>query len=196
MANRLTFNSFSGSRVPTGQYLTASHVVMENASNQRTGVRYYVVKVANGIPQVMINSGSANGAPDLQDPNGVLWYLMPSMAVDKNGNLGFAYTTSGPHCSGCQTEPNPAINFVVLPWGHGTFDSPTLIVQGNGDQENSDRFGQYAATVIDSSDNLTFYGMGEYYNKSQTGTSNCQLPASNCYTWQTRIFRGEYGSQF
>jgi Abnormal spindle-like microcephaly-assoc'd, ASPM-SPD-2-Hydin len=50
-------------------------------------------------------------------------------------------------------------------------------------------WGEYAATVIDSTDNLTFYGMGEYFNTSQTGTSNCQLPANNCHTWQTRIFR-------
>jgi len=197
MSNRLTFNNFSsGARGPNGQFLTASHVVMEDSSNQRTGIRYYVLKVANGKPQVMVNSGSAAGAPDLQDPNGLLWLLMPSMAVDMNGNLGFTYTTSGPQCSGCQTQPNPAINFAVLPWGHSTFDAPTLIVQGAGDQENTDRFGQYAATVVDSTDNLTFYGMGEYYNKDQTGTSNCQLPASNCYTWQTRIFRGRYGNQF
>lgn len=196
MANRLTFNNFSsGSGGPNGEFLTASHVVMESSSNQRTGVRYYVIKITNGNPQVFINSGGS-GAPDLQDPNGALWYLMPSAALDLNGNLGFTYTTSGPHCSGCQTQPNPAINFVVLPWGGTTFDSPTLIVQGAGDQESTDRFGEYAATVVDSTDDLTFYGIGEYYNKSETGTSNCQLPASNCYTWQTRIFRGQYGGQF
>ena len=193
MANRLTFNNLSSTNGgPNGQYLTASHVVMEDPTNQRTGVRYYILKVSNGKASVVVNSGGS-GPPDLQDPNGVLYFLMPSAALDKNGNLGLAFTTSGPYCSSCQTQNDPAIGFVVLPWMSSSFDSPTLIVQGAGDQENTDRFGEYAATVVDSTDGLTFYGVGEYYNKSETGTGNCGVPSSNCYTWQTRIFRGQYG---
>ena len=193
MANRLTFNNLSStSGGPNGQYLTASHVVMEDSSNQRTGIRYYILKVANGKASVLVNSG-ASGPPDLQDPNGVLYFVMPSAALDKNGNMGIAFTTSGPYCSTCQTQNDPAINFVVLPWMSSSFDSPTLIVQGAGDQENTDRFGEYAATVVDSTDGLTFYGVGEYYNKSETGTGNCSVPSSECYTWQSRIFRGQYG---
>ena len=190
MANRLTFNRLvSSSGGPNGQYLTASHVVMESTANQRTGVRYYVLSVSNGKASVVVNSGSSSGPPDLQDPNASLSFLMPSAALDENGNMGFAFTTSG-------TQGHPAMYFTVLPWGAASFDAPTLIVQGAGDEENTDRFGQYAATLIDSSDNLTFYGVGEYYNTSQTGTANCNLPSSNCYTWQTRIFRGQYGTQF
>jgi hypothetical protein len=196
MANRLTYNNLSTSGGPNGEFLTASHVVMESASNHRTGIRYYILKVANENASVLVNSGGSSGPPDLQDPNGALFYLMPSAALDQNGNLGIAYTSSGPYCSTCQTQNNPAINFDVLPWMASNFDSPTLIVQGAGDQENEDRFGEYAATLIDSSDNLTFYGAGEYYNTSQTGWTNCSQPASNCHTWQTRIFRGKYGIQF
>ena len=77
-----------------------------------------------------------------------------------------------------------------------SFDTATLIVQGVGDEENTDRWGEYAATMIDSTDNLTFYGVGEYYNTSQTGSTSCGTPSSDCYTWQTRIFRGKYGTQF
>jgi hypothetical protein len=196
MANRLTYNNLSTSGGPNGEFLTASHVVMESASNQRTGIRYYILNVANGNASVLVNSGGSSGPPDLQDPNGALFYLMPSAALDQNGNLGIAYTSSGPYCSTCQTQNNPAISFDVLPWMASNFDSPTPIVQGAGDQENEDRFGEYAATLIDSSDNLTFYGAGEYYNTSQTGWTNCSQPASNCHTWQTRIFRGKYGIQF
>ena len=43
MANRLTYNHLSSSSGPNGEYLTASHVVMESASNQRTGIRYYIL---------------------------------------------------------------------------------------------------------------------------------------------------------
>ena len=44
---------------------------------------------------MLVNSGGASGPPDLQDPNGILFYFMPSAALDQNGNLGIAYTTSG-----------------------------------------------------------------------------------------------------
>jgi hypothetical protein len=190
LANRLTYNNLTSSGSgPNGAYLTASQVVMESASNERTGIRYYVLQVSSGAATVLVNSGGSSGPPDLQDPDGTLFYFMPSAALDKNGNLAIEYTTSGAYCSTCQTQYNPAIDVDVLPWGTSSFEPPTLIVQGTGDQENTMHWGEYAATVIDSTDNLTFYGMGEYFNTSQTGTSNCQLPASNCHTWQTRIFR-------
>jgi hypothetical protein len=189
MANRLTYNNLSSSSGPNGEFLTASHVVMESASNQRTGIRYYILKVSNGVASALVNSGGASGPPDLQDPNGSLSYFMPSAALDQNGNLGIAFTASG-------TQNHPAINFDVLPWMASSFDPPTLIVQGTGDEEDTDRWGEYAATVIDSTDNLSFYGMGEYYNTSQTGTINCSQPSSDCHTWQTRLFRGKYGAPF
>ncbi len=197
MANRLTYNSLSSSSGgPNGQYLTASHVVMESASNQRTGIRYYILQVSNGTASVLVNSGGSSAPPDLQDPADALFYFMPSAALDQDGNLGMTYTTSGAYCSGCSAQNDPAIYFDVLPWAASSFDSPTLIVQGTGDEESTDRWGEYAATVIDSTDNLTFYGVGEYYDTSETGTSGCGVPANDCFTWQTRIFRGQYGNPF
>ena len=189
MANRLTYNNLSSSGGPNGAYLTASHVVMESTSDQRTGIRYDILQVADGAASVLVDSGGSSGPPDLQDPNGVLFYFLPSAALDMNGNLGISFTTSGAHCSSCQTQYNPAINFDVLPWGASSFDPPTLIIQGTGDQENTSNWGEYAATVIDPTDNLTFYGVGQYFNTSQTGTSSCKNPSSDCFTWQTRIFR-------
>jgi hypothetical protein len=169
---------------------------MESTSNQRTGVRFYILKVSNGTASVVVNSSSTGTPSDLEDPNGILFSLMPSTALDLHGNLGMAFTTSGAFCSTCSTQNHPALNFVVLPWGASNFDASTVIVQGTADQENTPDFGEYAATVIDPSDNLTFYGVGEYYNTNQTGTTNCYLPTSDCHTWQTRIFRGQYGNPF
>jgi hypothetical protein len=194
MANRLTYNNLLTPDGPNGEFLTASHVVMESTSNQRTGIRYYILSVASGKASVLVNSGGSSGPPDLQDPNGALFYLMPSAALDQDGDLGIAYTSSGAFCASCQSQNNPALSFDVLPWMASMFVPPTLIVQGTGDQENTERYGEYAATVIDPSDNLTFYSVGEYYNASQTGTMNCSQPASDCHTWQTRIFRGKYGT--
>lgn len=190
MANRLTYNRLvSSSSGPNGEFLTASHVVTESTSNMRTGIRYYILSVSNGTASVLVNSGGSSGPPDMQNASGGEFMLMPSAALDENGNMGLAFTTSG-------TGGHPAIWFDVLPWSATAFDPATLIVQGTGDQENTDRYGEYAATVIDSSDNLTFYGVGEYYDTSQTGTSSCGSPSSDCYTWHTRIFRGQYGTQF
>jgi hypothetical protein len=186
LANRLTYNHLNSSGGPIGEYLTASQVVMEDASTQRTGIRYYIFSVNNGRASVFVNSGSVSGPPDLQDPNNGQFFLMPSAALDRNGNLGMTFTASG-------TAGHPSIWFDVLPWNSLFFDPAISIAQGTADQENSVRFGEYAATVIDSSNNLTFYGVGEYYNTNQTGTTNCATPLSKCYTWQTRIFRGQYG---
>jgi len=195
MANRLTYNNLSSSGGgPNGAFLTAAHVVMESTSNQRTGIRYYILQVANGSASVLVNSGGSSGPPDLEDPNATLFYFMPSAALDQNGNLGITYTTSGAYCSSCQTQSHPAINFDVLPWEALSFDPPTLIIQGAGDEENASDWGEYAATVIDSTDNLTFYGVGEYFDTSQTGDKNCKKPSSNCLTWQNRIFRTSSGS--
>jgi hypothetical protein len=186
MANRLTYNNLSSTI--GGAYLTASHVIMESATNQRTGIRYYLLKASSGNVTVSVNSGSS-GPADLQDPNGKLFYFMPSAALDKNGNLGISYNTSG-------SAAHPAIKFDVLPHNALTFDLPHVIQQGTADQMNTPRWGQYAATVMDPSDNLTFYGVGEYFNTNEAGTSNCTVPSANCYTWKTRIFRGQYRLQF
>jgi hypothetical protein len=197
LANRLTYNNLSSTGGgPNGQYLTASHVVMENPDNQSTGIRYYVLNVSNATASVLVNSGGASGPPDLADPNSTLSYFMPSVAMDLNGNLGFTYTVSGYFCSTCLSQPDPAVYFDVLPWTASSFDTPTLIMAGAGDEENTTHWGQYAATVIDSTDNLTFYGIGEYFNTSQTGKSACSVAANDCYTWQTRILRGQYGNPF
>src|SRR5208282_4345720 len=153
MANRLTYNNLTSTGSgPNGAYVTASQVVMESASNERTGIRYYILQVLKGAATVLVNSGGTSGPPDLQDPNGTLYYFMPSAALDKNGNLAIEYTTSGAYCANCQTQYDPAVNVDVLPWGTSNFEAPTLIVQGTGDEENTTHWGQYAATVIDSTD--------------------------------------------
>jgi hypothetical protein len=194
LANRLTYSNLASTHGgPNGEYLTASQVVMESATNQRVGIRYYILQASNGAASVLVNSGGASEPPDLQDPNGMLFYFMPSAALDKNGNLGIAYTSSGEYCASCGTQPNPAINFDVLPWNSSTLAPPTTIIEGAGDEENNGHWGEYAATVLDSTSDLMFYGVGQYFNTSETGTTNCRQPSSNCDTWLTRIFRAQYG---
>jgi hypothetical protein len=192
IANRLTYNHLSKSgNGPKGEFLTASHVVMESASNGRTGIRYYILQVAKGTASVLVNSGGSSGPPDLQDPSATLFYFMPSAAIDKNGNLGFTYTSSGERCPKCSTQPHPALNFIVLPWMATSFAPNTTIIQGEADEQNTRSWGEYAATVIDSTNNLTFYTVGEFFNKTESGT-NCGPPPNNCYTWRTRLFKQRF----
>jgi hypothetical protein len=75
MANRLTYNNFSIAGIDL-EFLTASHVVMESATNQSTGIRYYILGVSNGNAFPLINSGSGGevGPADLADPNHTLFY--------------------------------------------------------------------------------------------------------------------------
>ena len=188
LANRLAYSNLTSTGSgPNGGYLTASHVVMENSGNQSTGARLYILQVTGGNATVVVNSGGIGGPPDLYDPAGSLYFYMPSAALDQNGTLGVTYTTSS-------LTNNPEVWFDVLPWAGAGFENATPIVQGSGDEENAIYWGQYAATVLDSTDDLTFYGLGQYFNTSQTGTTNCSVPSSNCYTWQTRIFRSQYVS--
>jgi hypothetical protein len=192
MANRLTYNNLSSTvNQPHGEFLTASHVVMESASNGRTGIRYYILRVSNGSASVLLNSGGTSGPPDLQDPQNFLFYFMPSAALDKNGNLGFTYTYSGERCFKCQSQPHPALNFIVLPWMASSFAPSTLIVQGKADEKNTYSWGEYASTVVDSTDGVTFYGVGEFFNQVEAGTT-CGAPPNNCHTWKTRIFRQKF----
>jgi hypothetical protein len=192
MANRLAYNKLSSSgNGPNGEFLTTSHVVMESATKGRTGIRYYILRISNGTPSVLVNSGGKSAPPDLQDPNKTLFYFLPSAALDKNGNLGITYTSSGKECATCQTQPHPALNFATLPWMGNTFLPSTTIIQGKADQQNSNNWGEYAATVLDSTDGLTFYGVGEFFNLSQRGTG-CGPPPNRCFTWKTRIFHQRF----
>jgi hypothetical protein len=188
MANRLTYNHLS-TKGPNGEYLTASHVVMESTSDQRTGIRYYILQVSKGTASVLVNSGGSSGPPDLQDPTAKSFYYMPSAALDGRGNLAFTYTSSGKHCYSCQLQLHPAINFAVLPWMASTFSINTTIIKGTADEKNTSHWGEYAATALDSANGETFYGVAEYFRTSQSGQTNCQQPSSNCFTWKTRILR-------
>jgi hypothetical protein len=192
IANRLTYNNLSKSGGgANGEFLTASHVVMESATNGRTGIRYYILQVSNGSASVLLNSGGTSGPPDLQDPKAKLFYFMPSAALDKIGNLGFTYNSSGQRCTKCTTQPHPALNFIVLPWMATSFAPNTLIIQGKADEKNTYSWGEYASTVIDSSNGLTFYGVGEFFDKTEYGSS-CGAPPNSCYTWRTHIFRERF----
>jgi len=120
MANRLTYNNFSVAGIDL-EFLTASHVVMESAANQSTGIRYYILGVLNGNAFPLINSSSGGevGPADLADPNHTLFYFMPSAALDKYGNLGLTRFLS-PTVPLAECSPIPQCISMCCRWGFPT----------------------------------------------------------------------------
>jgi hypothetical protein len=136
-------------------------------------VRWYELPVTGGaIGSVRQQS---TWAPDL------LNRFMPSLAVDKNGDMAIGYSVS-------DASMHPAIRYSGRlandPLNQLTQAEQTL-VQGAGyqcckfsDGSTNNRWGDYSAMTIDP-DGCTFWYTGEYYDASPTTLSQDN--------WQTRI---------
>jgi hypothetical protein len=136
-------------------------------------VRWYELPVTGGaIGSVRQQS---TWAPDL------LNRFMPSLAVDKNGDMAIGYSVS-------DASMHPAIRYsgrlASDPLNQLTQAEQTL-VQGAGyqcckfsDGSTNNRWGDYSAMTIDP-DGCTFWYTGEYYDASPTTLSQDN--------WQTRI---------
>ncbi len=134
-----------------------------------TGIRWYQLNVTGGT----IASSPVQSSTYQPDSN---YRWMPSLAVDKMGNMAIGYSISS-------STMYPAIAYS----GRLTTDSPntlgqgeTILIAGTGAQSadiyhlTSGRWGDYTAMTVDPTDDCTFWYTNEYY--SSTG-----------YNWQTRI---------
>lgn len=139
--------------------LWAAHSVV---SNGVTGIRWYELRNLTGTPSVH-QSGT------YQPDSSYRW--MPSLAVDKQGNMAVGYSVSS-------SSMYPAIRYA----GRLTTDTPGTLGQGEatlavgtGAQSGGyNRWGDYASMSVDPVDDCTFWFTTEYYET----TSN---------NWQTRI---------
>jgi hypothetical protein len=117
----------------------------------------------------------------IYSPDTTLNRWMGSLAVDKDGNMALAYSTSN------ATAPNyPSIAYSgrlasdpvnTLP------QTETQLIAGSGSQTNScggpcSRWGDYSAMSVDPSDDCTFWYTNEYYSSALNGSNG---------NWQTRI---------
>jgi hypothetical protein len=133
-------------------------------SSNRAGVRWYEVTNLATTPTIRQQSTFI--------PNDGLYRWMPSLAVDKQGNMAIGYNT------GSRTV-NPGIRYA----GRLTTDalntlgqSETSLIAGTGAPStgNFNRWGDYSEMSVDPVDGCTFWFTGEYY--ATTGAN-----------WQTRI---------
>jgi len=100
-----------------------------------------------------------------------LFRWMPSIAMDKVGDIAVGYSTSS-------STTHPGIRYAVrAPTdAAGTLGSETVVITGNGSQLTSlNRWGDYSAMTIDPVDDCTFWFTNEY------------LKANGTFNWSTQI---------
>ena len=147
--------------------IVANHSVTAGSS---VGVRWYEIRSPNGTPTVY---QQGTYAPDAN------YRWMGSIAMDKTGNIGLGYSTSGssmhPSIRYTGRQPGDPLGLMNL--------AEQSIVEGTGSQLASlDRWGDYSAMRIDPSDDCTFWYTTEY------------LAANGTFNWKTQIASFKFAS--
>ncbi|NUT21355.1 MAG: hypothetical protein HOV77_19450 [Hamadaea sp.] len=149
-----------------GTSLWLSHTVVAGST---AGVRWYEVSNAATSPAIRQQGTYA--------PADGLYRWMPSLAVDKQGNMAVGYNTAN-------SSNNPAIRYAgrLATDPLGTLgQTETTLIAGTGAPStgNYNRWGDYAEMSVDPVDGCTFWFTTEYY--AATGSN-----------WQTRIGSFKY----
>ncbi|MGE5138296.1 MAG: hypothetical protein ACM3JD_02435 [Rudaea sp.] len=151
--------------------LWAAHTVAGSSLlDSRTGIRWYEIRDPNGVPWVRQQS-------TFKPADGIFRWL-PSLAVDKSGNVAVGYNASSKGLF-------PSIRVNGRKWTDplGTLKQGETVMQaGSGSQEGGngpERWGDYSSMVLDPVDGCTFWYTNEYF--VATGPN-----------WQTRIGSFKY----
>jgi hypothetical protein len=120
------------------------------------GVRWYEFRLNKKRDPVLYQQGTY--AP------GGFYRWMPSIAMDKKGDIGVGYSFGG--------EPNfPGQRFAARktgdPKGQLTLHE-TVLAEGKASQKNTLRWEDYTTTAMDPSDDCTFWYAGDYLKDSDT----------------------------
>ncbi len=162
---RLTYRNLGGTDV-----LVGSHTV--DVGVNLAGIRWFELRRI-GSSWVLHQTGTYAPADSLHR-----W--MPSVSMDRAGNIAVAYTASN-------ASQNPSIRYNTrtaadplgtLPGGEA------VCVSGGGVQFSSaNRWGDYSAISVDPSDDCTFWLTNEYYSNSGSfdfKTRVCSFKLANC----------------
>ena len=148
--------------------LYVSHTVNNNQnSTGPTGIRWYQFNITGStIPATAVQQQTFTNGADL------LWRWMPSIAVDGQGNMAIAYSTSS-------STSEPSIRYAGRLAGDplNTLAQGEAVMQAGGGHQTTTlgRWGDYSGLGIDPADNATFWHTHEYFS----ATSNS--------SWNTRI---------
>ena len=162
--------------------LWLTHTVAHPTNAALTSPRWYQLNVTGGN---VVTSGPVQQSTFAPDASVARW--MPSLAVDKDGNLAIGYSASS-------STLFPAIRYagrLVTDPPNTLGQSETSLIEGTASQcctfsdgSLNNRWGDYSAMTIDP-DGCTFWYTTEYYASPQPTT----LSTDN---WQTRIGSFKY----
>ncbi len=150
LMNPLYYRNFG-----TYEVMVVNHTVKIGS---RAGVRWYELRKDSGNWYIYQEGTYA--------PNDGLSRWMASIAINANGDIALGYTVTGDTTYPCirytgRTESSPL----------GVMDVEEItLVEGNGSQGGTARWGDYSALAVDPSDDLTFWYTGEYMPASSWGT--------------------------
>jgi hypothetical protein len=152
---RLAYRNFG-----TYESFLVSHTVHTGTTNLRTGIRWYELR-GSATPAIY-QSGTV--------PDQTFFRFMPSIAQDHMGNAAVGYNVSNGG-----THPG-----IRSSWWNTNNPTPQEVVlfNGNGDEEDSMRWGDYSSMTVDPVDDCTFWYVGEYFGQNENGKP---------IDWDTRI---------
>lgn len=149
-----------------------SHTVRGSSPTQ-AAVRYYQVDVTGGTVAANATQAATHN-PDTDNR------YMPSVAVDRAGNMAIGYSVSN-------STLFPAIRYAgrLATDAINTLQTETSLIAGTGSQNVSTRWGDYSTMTLDP-DGCTFWFTNEYYavtgNDWQTRVGSFRFPAPQCTT--------------
>jgi hypothetical protein len=185
LMSRLAYRYIGGKT--NAEFLAVTHAVQE-ATTRRTGIRYYKIK-AGSTPKISVMG-------DIQDTTNDYFLSMPSVAMDKSGNLGITYTVTGSTAHGSVSNYDPSPYFVTV-GSAGVQGTPVAILSNSGSsgQDETDQYwGEYVSVSSDPNNDTTFWAVDEYMNGNQTGNCSYKLNVGSGCTWASRVFTCQKGS--
>lgn len=144
-------------RIGNQEFIVAAHSIDTKAGGG--GVRWYEFRLNENHDPVLDQQGTY--APDGR------YRWMPSIDIDKIGDIGVGYSFGGP-------EDFPGQRFAARlasdPKGMLTFHE-SILAEGQASQKNTLRWEDYTTTAIDPSDDCTFWYVGDYLKAGSSAYS-------------------------
>lgn len=135
-------------RIGNQEFIVAAHSIATKAGGG--GIRWYEFRLDKNRNPVLDQQGTY--APDN------LYRWMPSIAMDRLGDIGVGYSFGGSHDFPGQRF---AARLASDPNGVMTFHE-SVLAEGQASQKNTLRWEDYTTTAMDPSDDCTFWYVGDY----------------------------------
>ena len=168
LMNRVQYRNFG-----THEAIVCNHAVDANTAD-RAGVRWYELRRTGGVANAWAINQQGTYSPNTESR----W--MAGIDINANGDIGLAYNVSGastyPSVRYTGRYANDALGQMTI--------AETSIVAGTT-FNNSNRWGDYNALVVDPADGTSFWGTSNY-NPTTSPTNN---------RWATRMFKFSFAPQ-